>query len=86
MLRGIFGAFRNPTAHEPRVTWFLSEQDALDALSAMSLLHRKLDNCVATRVSSRMLALADEAEVKAGYVECVGARLHADRDVHRRLL
>ncbi len=48
LLRGIFGAFRNPTAHEPRVTWFVSEDDALDALSAMSWLHRKLDNCVAT--------------------------------------
>ena len=48
LLRGIVGAFRNPTAHEPKVTWFLSENDALDALSAMSLLHRKLDNCVPT--------------------------------------
>jgi uncharacterized protein (TIGR02391 family) len=48
LLRGIFGAFRNPTAHEPRVTWFVSEDDALDALSAMSWLHRKLDSCVTT--------------------------------------
>jgi uncharacterized protein (TIGR02391 family) len=48
LLRGIFSAFRNPTAHEPKVTWFLSEDDALDALSMMSLLRRKLDTCFLT--------------------------------------
>jgi uncharacterized protein (TIGR02391 family) len=48
MLRGIFGAFRNPTAHEAKVSWHMSEQDALDALSVASLLHRKLDTCTLT--------------------------------------
>jgi uncharacterized protein (TIGR02391 family) len=48
LLRGIFAAFRNPTAHEPKITWYISELDALDALSTMSLLHRKLDACVVT--------------------------------------
>ena len=48
LLRGIFAAFRNPTAHEPKIAWFISELDALDALSTMSLLHRKLDTCVVT--------------------------------------
>lgn len=48
LLRGIFAAFRNPTAHEPKIAWFISELDALVALSTMSLLHRKLDTCVVT--------------------------------------
>jgi uncharacterized protein (TIGR02391 family) len=48
LLRGVFGAMRNPTAHEPKVTWVLSEHDALDMLSLMSLLHRKLDGCTRT--------------------------------------
>jgi len=48
MVRGLFGAFRNPTAHEPRVTWSINEQDALDVLSFISLLHRKLDVCTVT--------------------------------------
>lgn len=43
LLRGVVGAMRNPTAHEPR--WPLSEQEALDMLSVISFLHGKLDNC-----------------------------------------
>ncbi len=52
MLRGIFGAFRNPTAHEAKVSWHMSEQDALDALSVASLLHRKLDTCTSTAIAA----------------------------------
>lgn len=56
MLRGIFGAFRNPTAHEPKAMWHLSEQDALDALSMASLLHRKLDDCTSTASAASSIA------------------------------
>ena len=48
LLRGVFGAMRNPTAHEPKVSWTLNEQDALDMLTLMSFLHRKLDGCTRT--------------------------------------
>ncbi len=48
LLRGVFGAMRNPTAHELKVSWMLSEQDALDMLTLMSFLHRKLDECTRT--------------------------------------
>ena len=48
MLRGLFGAFRNPTAHEPKITWRVTEQDALDILTFASLLHRRLDDAVKT--------------------------------------
>lgn len=47
LLRGCFAAVRNPLAHEPKILWE-GEDDAADYLSLISLLHRKLDNCVLT--------------------------------------
>lgn len=41
---GLFAAFRNPAAHEPQLTWKMSEQDALDVLGTASLVHRRLDD------------------------------------------
>lgn len=46
MLRGLFGAFRNTTAHRPKVAWPISEADALDMMSTASLLHRRFDQAV----------------------------------------
>lgn len=43
ILVGLFGAVRNPTAHAPKITWEMTEQDALDILSLVSFVHRKLD-------------------------------------------
>jgi uncharacterized protein (TIGR02391 family) len=43
LLKGIFGMFRNPTAHEPRVHWFLDEADAQDLMALLSLVHRRID-------------------------------------------
>lgn len=50
LVKGLFGAFRNPTAHAPKVTWAISEQDALDILSTISYVHRRLDSAVRTHV------------------------------------
>lgn len=47
LLKGCFAAVRNPLAHEPKVLW-QGEDDAADYLSLISLLHRKLDDCVRT--------------------------------------
>jgi uncharacterized protein (TIGR02391 family) len=47
LLKGCFAAVRNPLAHEPKILWE-GEDDAADYLSLISLLHRKLDNCVST--------------------------------------
>jgi uncharacterized protein (TIGR02391 family) len=44
LLVGLFGTFRNTTAHAPKIYWPISEQDALDILGLVSLVHRKLDN------------------------------------------
>lgn len=43
LAEGLFAAFRNPAAHEPRLEWSLTEQDALDVLGTVSLVHRRLD-------------------------------------------
>ena len=44
LVKGVFGMFRNPTAHEPRVDWSMNRADAVDLLSLASLIHRRLDN------------------------------------------
>lgn len=43
LLIGVFGAVRNPLAHAPKTNWPMSEQDALDILTMVSLIQRKLD-------------------------------------------
>ena len=45
LLKGCFGAVRNPLAHAPKILW-QGEEDAADYLSLVSLLHRKLGECV----------------------------------------
>jgi uncharacterized protein (TIGR02391 family) len=43
LLRGTFGMFRNPTAHEARIHWSMTKEDAEDLLSLLYLIHRRLD-------------------------------------------
>jgi uncharacterized protein (TIGR02391 family) len=43
LLKGLYGTIRNPLAHNPKVEWAMTEQDALDILTMISLVHRKLD-------------------------------------------
>ena len=46
ILVGLFGAVRNPTAHAPKISWPMTEQDALDVMSLISFIHRKLDGTI----------------------------------------
>lgn len=48
LMKGMFGAFRNVTAHAPKISWSMTEQDALDLLTIASFLHRRLDAAVRT--------------------------------------
>jgi uncharacterized protein (TIGR02391 family) len=48
LMKGMFGAFRNVTAHAPKIHWPITEQDALDLLTIASLLHRRLDAAIRT--------------------------------------
>jgi uncharacterized protein (TIGR02391 family) len=41
---GLFGTFRNPTAHAARIEWPVGEEDALDILSLASYIHRRIDS------------------------------------------
>ena len=47
LLKGCFAALRNPRAHRPRILW-KDEDDTVDYFTLISLLHRKLDDCVLT--------------------------------------
>jgi uncharacterized protein (TIGR02391 family) len=49
LLVGLFGVIRNPLAHNPKIEWEMNEQDALDVLTMISLLHRKLDKAIRHR-------------------------------------
>lgn len=46
LLVGLFGAIRNPIAHSPKISWPMYELDALDIMSFISFVHRKLDGAV----------------------------------------
>ncbi|MCR6654062.1 MAG: TIGR02391 family protein [Cellvibrionaceae bacterium] len=46
LLKGLFGTFRNTAAHAPKIIWSIQEQDALDILSLVSLIHRRLDGAI----------------------------------------
>lgn len=50
LIKGVFGTFRNTAAHEPKITWVIEEQDALDILSTISLIHRRLDSAITARI------------------------------------
>jgi len=43
LLKGVFGTFRNVTAHAPRIHWAVNRTDAMDALTILSYIHRRLD-------------------------------------------
>ncbi|MCT3906088.1 TIGR02391 family protein [Elizabethkingia anophelis] len=43
LIKGIFGMFRNTTAHSPKVVWNITEDEALDIMTTISLVHKKLE-------------------------------------------
>lgn len=44
LVKGTFGMFRNPTAHEARINWTMTRADAEDLLTIVSMIHRRLDS------------------------------------------
>ena len=52
LLKGLYGTIRNPLAHDPRIEWDMNEQDTLDILTMISLVHRKLDKAYRHKPSS----------------------------------
>lgn len=43
LIKGIFGLIRNPTAHQPKIKFEISEEEALDILNTISYIHKRLD-------------------------------------------
>ena len=54
LLVGVFGFIRNPLAHAPKIVWPMTEQDALDFLTVISLVHRKLDGATSPNAPPRL--------------------------------
>lgn len=46
LLKCLYSLFRNPVAHEPKITMAMTEDEALEALTMISFAHRKLDGAV----------------------------------------
>ena len=43
LVKGVFGMFRNPTAHAPKITWAVNREDAEEVLTLLSLIHKRID-------------------------------------------
>jgi uncharacterized protein (TIGR02391 family) len=43
LIKGIFGLIRNPTAHEPKIKFPIDEEMALDIMTTISYIHKRLD-------------------------------------------
>jgi uncharacterized protein (TIGR02391 family) len=46
LLKGVFGTFRNVLAHAPKINWAINRTDAMDALTILSYIHRRLDEAI----------------------------------------
>jgi uncharacterized protein (TIGR02391 family) len=46
LMKGIFAVFRNPTAHELKARWAVDDREALDLLTMVSVVHRRLERGV----------------------------------------
>jgi len=46
IIKGLFGLIRNPTAHTPKIKFIIDEDEALDIISTISLIHKKLDKAL----------------------------------------
>lgn len=43
LVKGIFGMFRNTTAHAPKISWVVDKDDAEEVLTLLSLVHKRID-------------------------------------------
>ncbi|ALG30877.1 hypothetical protein AOZ07_11555 [Glutamicibacter halophytocola] len=46
LLKGLNGLYRNPTAHDPRLRRSIGEEEVLEVLTMVSMVHRRLDNAM----------------------------------------
>lgn len=43
LIKGLFGMFRNPTAHAPKISWAVNKEDAEEVFTLLSLVHKRID-------------------------------------------
>lgn len=43
LVKGIFGMFRNTTAHAPKIEWAINKDDAEEVFTLLSLVHKRID-------------------------------------------
>jgi uncharacterized protein (TIGR02391 family) len=43
LVKGLFGMFRNPTAHAPKIGWAVNKDDAEEVFTLLSLVHKRID-------------------------------------------
>jgi len=43
LVKGVFGLYRNPVAHDPRVRRTVTDDELLELLTTLSMIHRRLD-------------------------------------------
>src|SRR5262249_7269601 len=43
LVKGVFGMFRNTTAHAPKIIWAVQKDDAEEVFAILSMIHRRLD-------------------------------------------
>ncbi len=44
LVKGMFGMFRNMTAHAPKIAWALDKSDAEEVFTLLSLVHKRIDS------------------------------------------
>lgn len=44
LIKGLYGMYRNPTAHDPRLNRAIEDFELLEALTTISMVHRRLDD------------------------------------------
>lgn len=43
LVKGLFSMYRNPAAHEPRLHRTVTDEELLELLTTLSMVHRRLD-------------------------------------------
>jgi uncharacterized protein (TIGR02391 family) len=43
LVKGVFGLYRNPVTHDPRVNRTVTDDELLELLTTLSMIHRRLD-------------------------------------------
>ena len=56
LIKGLSGMFRNPVAHDPRLHRTVTDDELLELLTTLSMIHRRLDAATSTSDNGRRAA------------------------------